>query len=125
MHVSAAPLAGRIAGLVDELDSSAFRKREKASREIAALGELALPDLQSALTRALPEQRERINALIPKAEAVTPERLRATRACEILEGVGNVDAKALLAVWAKGPSGATLTREATESLERLKSRGKQ
>jgi len=44
------------------------------------------------------------------------------RAGEVLEGIGSPEARELLTAWAKGPPGATLTREATESLERLKGR---
>ena len=68
------------------------------------------------------EARERLTGLIPKAEAVTRDHLRAVRACEALEGIGTPEAKALLAGWAKGPAGATVVREATESLERLTGR---
>jgi len=53
---------------------------------------------------------------------VTSDRLRAIRACEALETIGTTDAKLLLAKWARGAPGATLSREAAESLERLKSR---
>jgi hypothetical protein len=53
---------------------------------------------------------------------MTPDRRRAIRACEVLEGIGTPAARELLAAWAKGTPGATLTREAAESLERLKGR---
>ena len=51
---------------------------------------------------------------------MTPEKLRAIRACEVLEAIGSADAKVVLVEWSKGSPGATLTREARESLERLK-----
>lgn len=117
-----APSAETIAGHIAELDSADFRKREQATKMLADVGEIILPQLREALKKASPEARERLTSLIAKAEAMTSEKLRAIRCCEILEGIGSADAKALLAEWAKGPPAATLTREAVESLERLKRR---
>jgi hypothetical protein len=122
MKFPAAPAADWIAMRIKDLDAAEFRKREKATNELAELGELVLPQLRDALAKASPEAHERLNWLIPKAEAMTPDKLRAIRACEVLEGIATSEAKALLAEWAKGASAATLTREATESLERLKRR---
>jgi hypothetical protein len=122
MKVLVAPAAEWTVLRIKDLDAAEFRKREKATSELAEVGELVLPQLRDALAKASPEARERLNALIPKAAAMTPEKLRAIRACEVLEGTATPEAKALLAEWAKGPAAATLTREATESLERLKRR---
>lgn len=110
------------AAQVKDLDSTDFRKREQATKQLTAAGELVLAQLHEALKTASPEARERLNGLIANADKMTPEKLRAIRACEVLEGIGNKEAKVLLAEWAKGAPSATLTREATESLERLKLR---
>jgi len=52
---------------------------------------------------------------------MTPEKMRAIRACEVLEGLGTPEALSLLEAWARGAPAATLTREATESAARIKS----
>jgi WD40 repeat protein len=121
--VSTAPAAEAIAGPIKDLDSPDFRRRELASKDIAAFGEVVLPRLRNALAEASPEARERLLNLIAKAEAMTPDKLRAIRACEVLEGISSAEAKALLTEWARGAPAATLTREAAESLERLKRQG--
>lgn len=123
MALPTVPPAETIASQIKDLDSADFRKREQATKTLGEIGELVLPQLRQELKKASPEARERVSHLITKAEAVTPEKLRAIRACEILEGIRSAEAKALLAEWAKGPPAATLTREAAESLERLRQRG--
>jgi hypothetical protein len=60
-----------------------------------------------------------------KAEAMTPEKLRAIRCCEILEGLGTPDASVLLENWSRAAPGTTLVREAQESIERIRVREKQ
>jgi hypothetical protein len=117
-----APPAETVAGHVAALDSADFRKREQATKTLADMGEIVLPQLRDALKRASSEARERLANLIAKAEAMTPDQLRAIRCCEILEGIGSAEAKALLVEWAKGAAAATLAREAAESLERLRRR---
>jgi WD40 repeat protein len=109
---------------IENLDARVYRDRERATADLAQLGELVEAPLRAALPTASPEARERLKGLLAKLEKTTPEQLRAIRACEILEGIGTSEARALLAEWAKGPAGATLCREAGESLERLKARGK-
>jgi WD40 repeat protein len=116
------PAAEAVAGQITYLDAADFRKREQATKTLADMGEIVLPRLREALSKASPESRERLTNLIAKAEAMTPEKLRAIRACEVLEKIGTVEAKALLAEWAKGPGRAMLAREAAESLERLRQR---
>lgn len=121
------PISSPSGDLVDnyikDLDSAEFRQREKATKELAKFGEVILVHLREALTKASPEARERLTSLIAKSDAMTLEKLRAIRACEVLEGIGNPDSKKLLAEWARGAPSATLTREAAESLVRLCNRG--
>jgi WD40 repeat protein len=120
--VPTAPTAEWLAANLKELDSADFRKREAASAELGRFGEVVLSQLRAALAKATPEVRERLQALIAKAEALSREKLRMIRSCEALEGIATAEAGALLAEWAKGPAGSTLTREAADSLERLKGR---
>ena len=111
-----------VAERLKALDAPAFRDREKATADLAAAGEIVVPDLRAALDKASPETRQRLTGLLDKVHQLTPEKLRAIRACEVLEGIGTAAAKDVLAEWAKGPDSATLTREAKASLERLKPR---
>ncbi|HKB02359.1 MAG TPA: WD40 repeat domain-containing protein [Gemmataceae bacterium] len=116
-----APLAAEwLAERLKTLDAPAFRDREKATADLAAAGELAIAPLRSALSTASAEARARFQGVLSKVEGLTPEKLRAIRVCEVAEGLGTTDARELLAAWATGPAGTTLTREAAESVARLK-----
>ncbi|HEX3150706.1 MAG TPA: WD40 repeat domain-containing protein [Gemmataceae bacterium] len=117
-----APAADWLAARIKDLDAANFKQREQASTDLAAAGELVAPGLRDALKAASPEMRQRLEALLTKVEAPTPEQCRATRACEVLEGIATPEARELLAAWSKGAPGATLTREAMESVERLNGR---
>jgi WD40 repeat protein len=117
-----APAADVVARHIADLDSPEFRKRELAAKELAAAGELVVTQLRAAAEKAPPESRQQLGGLIARVDAMNPDRLRAIRACEVLEGIGNAGATAVLSEWAKGPPAATLTREASSSLNRLNKR---
>lgn len=122
MKVPTSPPANWLASRINDLDAANFKQREQASADLGAAGEGVAPFLRDALKNASPEARRRLDALIEKSERPTPEQWRATRSCEVLEGIATPAARELLAAWAKGAPGATLTREAAESVERLKMR---
>jgi hypothetical protein len=124
VKVPTVPAADWVAARIKALDAASFKEREQASSDLAAAGEAVLPALRAALKGSSAEARRRLEALLEQPEAPSPERLRAVRACEALEGIGAPEARDLLATWATGPPGATLTREAAESLERLAKRGR-
>jgi hypothetical protein len=124
VQVPTAPSAEWITERIKLLDAAQFRDRERATGDLAGVGELVAAQLRAALKGASPEGRRRLDALLERVDAVTPDVLRAVRACEALEGIGSAAAREVLAAWAKGPAGATLTREAGESLERLGKRGR-
>ncbi|HKB05578.1 MAG TPA: hypothetical protein VKD90_25360, partial [Gemmataceae bacterium] len=88
--------AGRLSALTGNEAGAAFQ---------------AVRQLWAAPEKAVPYLRARVGA---KADA----RL-ASRACEVLELIGTADAKAVLAVWAKGDPESPLVKEASESLRRL------
>ncbi|HVK08328.1 MAG TPA: WD40 repeat domain-containing protein, partial [Gemmataceae bacterium] len=111
-------LAARLRGV----DAKAFRDREQASADLAAVAELVVGRLTAALPTASAEARVRIEAALKAAGEVTPDKLRNVRACEALEGAGTPEAVAELKVWAAGPAEATLTREAKASVARLSRR---
>jgi WD40 repeat protein len=124
MKVPTAPAADWIAARIKLLDAAQFRDREKATTDLAGVGEVIVPELRAAHKTASPEARRRLDGLLEQATAPTRETWRSIRACEALEGIGTTEARELLAKWAKGPSAATLTREAAESFERLAKRGR-
>jgi RNA polymerase sigma factor (sigma-70 family) len=114
----------RVAGLLADLDSNQFEVREKASRELAELGEIA----ESACRRARQdrpsaEARRRLERLLEQAsqQRRTPSAagLRTLRAVEVLEWAGTPEARQVLERWAGGAAEARLTEEAKSALRRL------
>jgi len=119
----------RIAQLIADLDSDEFAAREKATRELEALGEAAAEPCRTALTgNPSIESRRRLERLLSKQihdmGQPSAERLRTLRALEVLERARTPEARQLLTTLAKGAPGAWLTREAKAALERLTQRPK-
>jgi hypothetical protein len=114
-----------IALLLADLDSDGFGVREKATAELAKLGESAEPALRQALEgQPSQEVRRRVGAVLQKlrTESPGPERLRELRALEALEQVGGDEVQKLLLRLAEGAPQARLTQEAKASLGRLAKR---
>jgi hypothetical protein len=111
----------RLAQLVADLDSNAFTVRQRATRELQRLGELAEPALRQALEKqpAL-EVRQRVERLLDRLDTgpLPPEQLRALRAIEVLERIGTAEAQHLLEMLASGAVGARTTEEAKNVLRR-------
>ena len=99
MKAPTAPAADWVAARIKELDAAQFRDREKATADLAGVGELVVPELRAALKAASPEARRRLEGLLEKADAPSRETWRAVRACEALEGMGTPAARELLAAW--------------------------
>ncbi len=115
--------AQRIARLLADLDDNEYAVREKASDELARLGDLALPALQKTLAaEPAPEVLYRVEILLAKlpTSTPTPERLRMQRAVMVLEQIASPEAKDLLETLAKGAEGAWLTEEAKAARQRMK-----
>jgi hypothetical protein len=90
--------------------------------ELAALGEGALPALPAALQGRLSvEQRRGIEEILTSLNTAG-EPVRQLRAVEMLELIGNDEARRVLETLAKGVSEARLTQEAQTSLKRLAAR---
>jgi WD40 repeat protein len=116
------PDESSISRLIADLDSDQFEVRNKASRELEAVGEPAVPALRRALeARPALEVRRRIGQLLEKQERQTLSsgQLQMLRAVEILERIGSPPARGVLEVLARGEAEARLTREAKASLQRL------
>jgi hypothetical protein len=100
---------------IADLDSDEYAVRERASEELEGEMDRAEPALRKVL-REMPslEVRRRIERLLSKAELI-----RALRAVEVLEHIGNSEAKKVLETLATGAESARLTEEAKASLARL------
>jgi hypothetical protein len=121
------PDAKQVAKLIEELDNDSFQTRERASRELEKLADLARTALQKTAseTNSVEVQR-RTQALFKGSDfpLSSPEQLRRMRAVEALERCATPVAKALLQELAKGAPGARLTEQAKAALEWLERRGK-
>jgi WD40 repeat protein len=119
------PGAAVLAKLVAALDSDDLDEREKAEKELAALGKDAAPALRQALEgEPTPELKQRAQRLLDKF--ASPDAggaaLRPRRAVEALERAGTPEAVRLLKALAKGRPDADLTEDAQAALRRLKAR---
>jgi hypothetical protein len=95
--------------------------RQKAARELGALGQQGVPALRRALENnpAL-EVRRRLEALRDDARVVrSSETLRLLRGVQALERMGTKEARELLARMSKGAALAEATVQARAALERL------
>jgi WD40 repeat protein len=117
--MSALQLARRI----KDLDSDEFDIRVQAMRELAVMGKFAEPALRKLLTeKPSLEARRRAKDLLVLLDHPTfmMEHLRALRAVEVLERIGDEPARKVLQSLAEGAAEATLTREAKAALDRLR-----
>jgi WD40 repeat protein len=104
--------------LIKDLNSDSFATRDRATRELATLSDLAREPLEAVLRKKPPlEVRKRVELLLGKL-GKNPLR-GALRAVEALEYMANAEAKKLLDELARGIPGTPLTEEAKESLTRL------
>jgi WD40 repeat protein len=117
--------AKRLQRLIADLNSDQFETREKASRELAKLDELAVPALEKALAgKPDLEVARRLQKLLDAQSrtALTRGKAREVRAVEALEYSASREARRLLEALAKGAPQARLTRQAKEALSRLRKR---
>jgi WD40 repeat protein len=117
------PAPEKVARWINDLDSSEFPEREKASRELERVGETAIDALRKARKADISlEQKRRIDQLLAALDGPVPgpEQLRTIRAVAALEHIGSPEARKVLAGLAARTAGTRLTREAKATLERLK-----
>ncbi|HZZ82745.1 MAG TPA: WD40 repeat domain-containing protein, partial [Gemmataceae bacterium] len=108
-----------------DLDSSNFQKRTRAAAELEKIGELARPALKKVLdSEPSPEMRRRVEPMLDKlvTGTLTAEQVRVARVIEALEKSGSAEARQFLQTLAQGAPGAFTTREAQDTLARLKTR---
>ncbi len=110
---------GEVNRWITTLDSDDFEEREKATRELGDVGEVAKAALLKALDgQPSGEVRSRVSRLPDNLAKPTPDLLRQLRAIETLEQVGGPKAREVLARMGKGAAESPLTCEATASLKR-------
>jgi WD40 repeat protein len=116
---------GRVRQLVADLNADAFETRDKATKELAALGRPVVPLLRTALAGDCPaEVRRRLQSLVDELTgAPGPEDLRRQRAVQSQELAATPEARALLREWCAGLPLAPLTEEARAALGRLERAG--
>ncbi len=115
--------AARIERLLKDLDSDEFEARERATDELATLGQAAGRTLNEAFKQKISaEKRQRLKELLAKLESnePAPEVLRAVRAVEVLEMIGSPEARKVVAALAAGAKDFELTVQAKAALGRMK-----
>jgi RNA polymerase sigma factor (sigma-70 family) len=118
-----APDAQKVSELIANLDNAAFATRKKAEDELEKMGELADDAIRKALdAKPALEVQKRLEALRDKlVTGATPPAptLRMLRTLEVLEQLGTPEAKEVLQNIAKGAAGASVTKDAQATLNRL------
>jgi hypothetical protein len=112
----------RLLQFITALDSDDFSEREKANQELEKLGETAEPELRKTLAEhPTPEMRGRLEHLLDKLQTsgLSQERLRASRAIEVLEQIGTPEARQVLMVLSQGAPHAEITEDARGARDRL------
>jgi WD40 repeat protein len=119
----AAPLSPQqLADMVRDLDHTRFQVRERATSELARLGEMAEPLLRRQLDETVsPELRRRVEILLNRldTDTLSTANLRALRAFEVLERIGGVEVRRVFEAHAREAGTARLGQEAQASLQRL------
>jgi WD40 repeat protein len=122
--VKAVP-ASRMAQLINDLESKRYPTRQKAIKELEQLDGQAAAALRLALIgNPSAEATRSIQTLLKKLDQpnLSREHLREVRAIEVLERIGNAEARRLLTALARGAMAAELSREAAAALARLTQR---
>ncbi|OWK40819.1 High-affnity carbon uptake protein Hat/HatR [Fimbriiglobus ruber] len=121
LHAVSGADANKVKELIAKLDDDRFDVREAATAALEKLGEVAEAQLREAVEKAPSAEVElRATRILKKSDTPdSPERTRQARAMELLELIGDADARTVLRDLAKGAPQATITREAAAALRRL------
>jgi WD40 repeat protein len=115
--------AERLKKLLVDLDADDFVVRERATQQLAGLGQTAAPALrkEAGTKDAGPEPRLRVHLLLKKLEsaAAVAESRRSVRAVAILEANNSAESRRLLNALAGGAPEAGLTKAAGAARTRL------
>jgi WD40 domain-containing protein len=119
----ARPDPDKVKQLIRDLDAKVFATRQKATGELARLGEVVETALRQALKDdPTQEAKNRLEVLLADLRPWVRETpaLRHYRALMVLERIGSPEALHLLDSLAQGSEDARLTREARAARDRLR-----
>jgi hypothetical protein len=106
--------------LVKDLSHDQFAVREKATKGLFELGDLAEPALEKILAKPPTlEARRRALTILKKIAQTAPKNFQMLRSIEALEHTRTPAAQELLEELSRGAPTARLTREAAAALDRL------
>jgi hypothetical protein len=110
----------KVPGLIEDLNSPEFEKREQATRELERMGHAARPALERALTKGPPaETRRRAEKLLDKLrDTAAAYELRQLRIIDVLEHIPTAPARELLKQIADGSYDPAFAEEAKQALRR-------
>lgn len=117
-------MTSKVVRLVETLDNDKFADRERATRELEALGEVAEPLLRKALEgNPSPEARRRMERVLEQIDNAeqNPNAAHAIRTVELLRAP---EARLVLEALAKGARDSWWTKEAKSALQRIGNRPK-
>jgi RNA polymerase sigma factor (sigma-70 family) len=110
--------------LIAALDAADFDQRETATKQLHAIADQARNQLKDAHRAIASEEvKKRLQEILEGVDESKPlrgDRLRCSRAVELLERIGSAEANELLTKLAAGAAEAQVTLDAAESLRRLK-----
>jgi WD40 repeat protein len=116
------PARKHLEALIANLDADTFEARQHAASELEATGHAAAALLRKALDSSpSPEKERQLRRLLARLEpsAVTPERLQAVRAIEVLERIATPAARRLLDELLEQAIDPVLQEELRDSLGRF------
>jgi WD40 repeat protein len=120
---AAVPDRVAISRYIAGLSSENTQVRQRAMCDLRSIGASAIPALQERLEAKPPlEESRRIRQLLPTLTRWQSAELRVLRAIQVLEAIGTPEAHLILERLAKGARESRLTKEAQDSLQRLRSR---
>jgi WD40 repeat protein len=112
--------AKQVAGWIAQLDTTTFKERDLATRELEKLGDAVEGTLRKVLEQnPTLEMRQRVELILNKLTVPpTGEKLRTLRAIVILESIGTEDAQAILTTLATSAPGSRVAEAAQAALKR-------
>ncbi len=111
----------QVAGWIKDLDHDSFAVRDKATRELASLGDLVRAPLRQALAANPPlETRRRLQQLLDEMNQLQPAQLRCLRAIDVLERIGTPGSVAILERLTQGNPESRVTTESRTVLAQRK-----
>jgi WD40 repeat protein len=114
--------AAKVRAWIADLDSPRFAVRQGAARALEKMGGQFEPVLQETLQKDLSlETRRRLEQIRNSLRVPGAATIRTVRAITVLERIGSLEARRILADLAGGAGGALETEEARAALRRLTS----